>query len=148
MALIGLDGIQDGVAPVLRQVEIRLTAAQVRGLSATEIEILPAPGAGKLHMIAEPGLIGILAAGTAFAGVSSSGEDISLQYTGSSTAMVTLSVSGFLDAATAEIRRAVPPGSRTFEPLANTAIEITAGGAFTAGRALRLRLYYCTIDVS
>lgn len=103
---------------------VTLTNAQVLALNATPIQLVAAPGAGKV--LVPNRLTAYKAAGTAY--VAGAGEDLAVIHTGQS-AICVIDSGGFLDSAAAEFRIAerVPVNPETLDltALANLALEAT-----------------------
>ena len=135
-----------GVASAERVHRTHLTAAQVRALNATEQEIIPAPGPGKI-IVPGRGIVLHLAAGTAFAGVAG-GEDLTFEYAGGTVnPFGTVETTGFLSVATVQTRILVNRPTAALTPVANVGIEITNSGAITGGRGLTIWAYYFIVEV-
>lgn len=112
--------------------KVVLTAAQVRGLNAAAVEVVPAPGSGKFFMVDK--VIAKLPAGTAFDDIAAT-EDIIIAYGNSTDAVVAIETIGFLDQATLQRRIAYPrSGLSNAIPRINQPLRISNSGAITAGR--------------
>ena len=136
-----------GVASAEQVTRTVLTVGQTRALNGTEIEIIPAPGAGKIIVPAR-GIVLHLPAGTAFSGIAS-GEDLTFQYEGGSVNPYgTVETTGFLSVNTAQTRILVPAGSTARAPAVNTAVEITNSGVIGGGRSgLTIYAYYFVVTL-
>ena len=77
--------------------KVILTAAQIKALNATPVQIIAAPGAGK-GIVVEKALL-TKSTGIAYDGIAA-GEDLTLKYTnGSGATILTAEMTGFLDSA-------------------------------------------------
>ena len=99
-------------------------------MNTTAVELIPAPGAGKVIMPIRA--IIKIPAGTAFAG----SANLQFHWVGETDNLLpNLAANGFLTAATAEARMLIPAGNATLTPATDKAVEMNASAAMTAGRA-------------
>lgn len=107
---------------------IEIPSTQVLTLHSTPVTIIPAPGLEKAIVLDE--ILLYKPAGTAYD--SSGCSYMRLRYA-SSTVLVSMSPSGFLNAATAETRVFEPMYVTNLEILPNTAVEMIFSGAVLYG---------------
>lgn len=137
-----------------RYVTVTVSTAELLALNATPKQIVAAPGAG---LAIVPRLVVIRhAAGTAYAGIAA-GEDLVLKYTNGSGAQCSsvIETTGFLDAATAQIRYAGMPASvgstaGDVTPVANAAVvlHLLSGEITTGDFDLIVRCHYDIISTT
>lgn len=88
------------------KVQKTLTAAQIKALNATPIELVAAPGDDKALIF--KGALITKSAGTAYDGIAA-GEDLAIKYeNGSGTQVAQAECTGFMDSATKEITYLLP----------------------------------------
>jgi hypothetical protein len=112
------------------QAQIALSAADILGMNATPVTLIPAPGAGKI-IIVDRILLKMVRTSTQFA----SGGAVEYRYTNGSGAKVTADMSATLVTGAAGTAYASCAGVVTeLTPVANAAVVITnASAAFTTG---------------
>lgn len=142
-------GLQDArISPQATARRI-LTNAEVLALNATPIELVAAPGTGKVLLPNR--LTAYKAAGTAY--VAGAGEDLAIIHTGQA-AIVAIDSAGFLDSALDEFRlgERVPANPETLDltALANLALEATIlVGEVTGGTSdIVVDLEYEVLDLT
>lgn len=144
-------GLQDGRIRPMQTVRKTITTAQVLALNATPIELVAAPGAGKV--LVPNRLLVYKAAGTAYAAVAA-GEDLAVITETAATTLISVETTGFLDQTTAEFRMGerVPASPETFDLTneANDALQITilTGEVTTGDSDLIVDLEYETLDLT
>lgn len=118
-------GIQDGRLRPLSTVRMVLTSAQILALNTTPIELVPAPGVGKVLLPHR--LMAYKSAGTAY--TAGAGVDLAVIYTGFG-AVISIDSDTFLVSTAAEFRVAerlpAVPTSLDLTALANLALAATA----------------------
>lgn len=125
-----------------------LTNAEVLALNATPIELVAAPGAGKVLLPNR--LTAYKAAGTAY--VAGAGEDLAIIHTGGS-AVIAIDSAGFLDSTADEFRigERVPANPETLDltALANLALEATilVGEVITGTSDIVVDVEYEVLDL-
>lgn len=119
----------DYIAPdVVQTITVPLTSAQLLGMNATPVELIPAPGAGKVIII-DNVLFTMTRTSTAYA----SGGTIVLNYATGPVAAINTIAASVLTTAGAAVTQTVRDGIDA-AAVANDAIVITNGsGAFTTG---------------
>ena len=139
-----IGNLAPGVASAEQVRRVELTAAEVRGLNGTPIELVPAPGDDKAIVIGR-GVFFFLPAGTAFGPVSG---NLRVQYDGTTSAICpTVNRSGFLSSSGIQRRFTTPEEAALTIP-EDTAVELTASAVATAGRnGLAVDVYYYVIEV-
>lgn len=141
-------GLQDARVRPMATARRTLTNAEVLALNATPIQLVAAPGAGKV--LIPHRLVAYKAAGTAY--VAAAGEDLAIIHTGGS-ALITLDSNGFLDQATAETRLGervpVSPAVLDLNALSNLALEATilVGEVATGTSDIVVDLEYEVLDL-
>lgn len=130
-------------------VSVTVTSAQLLALNATPVEIVPAPGSGKLAIFKRAFLY--KPAGTAYAGIAS-GEDLVFKYTDASGVKVSsvIETTGFLDSASATRRLVGMPGAADgttaadINPSSNAAIvlHLLSGEITTGTSVLYVNVWY------
>lgn len=117
-------GLQDARVNPMATARRTLTNAEVLALNATPIQLVAAPGAGKVLVPLR--FQAYKAAGTAY--TAGAGEDLAIIHTGGS-ALMAIDSAGFLDAATDEWRLAyrlhANPETTDFQAAENLALEAT-----------------------
>jgi len=135
----------------IRETTKTITSAQVLALFATPQPVVLAPGAGKALLLEE--VLIYKPAGTAYAGVAA-GEDLVLKYTNAAGLEISeqIEATGFLDQATAQIRRARPVylAQSVLNPAANAAIvlHLLTGEVITGTSVLRVRTRYRIVGLT
>lgn len=126
-------------------IDVDLTSAQIQALHTTQVELVPAPAAGKALIF--KGAFVYLDYGTAYAGTS---ETISITYDTANSVPVGVITEAFLES-TADAYQWVEPVAANVIVLAGKALEAHAPNAITTGTGtLRIRVYYreVTADLS
>lgn len=123
--------------------EVVLTSAEVKALAATNITLVPAPGAGLA--IVPTGVYYFLDRNAAYDDAAADG-DLILAYHTTQTALITTQADGVIDAA-ADTGVYERPAVTDFVPEANTALVLDNDGAEFTGDAggvntLKVRVYY------
>ena len=144
MTRISSSNLIEGATLFEFETSVRMTGAWVRGLSGTARTLVEAPGAG--FALVPISLRARMDGTTAF-GSLGAGDDITLQYDGTTTARATIETTGFLSQTDRPTRVASAEPAAAYEPLENTALELTAGGALTGGSAVVFTLTYHVIKV-
>jgi hypothetical protein len=120
-----------------------LTDAQVKDLHNTPIDLVAAPAAGTYIDVIQ---VEAISTGTAGYDNVAVGEDLTIQHDGSTTPMVTLETTGWLDQNTAALKAAHPATSYT--PIVATKVTIKNSGAVFAAagdHGLKVRVRYRTL---
>jgi hypothetical protein len=138
------------VSDVLNYADVTVTAAQIKALNATPVQLVAAPGAGKV-LIFEGAHIALDYGSAAFDGIAS-GEDLSIKYTDGSGAEVgQCEATGFLGATADAIRymrpQAAASGSSAITPVANAplVLHMLVGEIATGDSVLKIRIFYRTV---
>jgi|CXWL01.1.fsa_nt_gi hypothetical protein len=136
--VIGADGVAE--------VEITLTTAQVKALNATPIDLVAAPGAGKVLILegAQRAFYDFVAA--AYAGIAA-GEDLTIKYTdGSGAVAATFETTGFLDQVADQHRIVYPSG---VTPVANAKLvaHMATGEIITGDGPVKIKVRYRSVDM-
>lgn len=132
----------DSDARPLYSADVTLTTQQVLALNGTPIELVAAPGAGKI-LLFEAAQFWLDFATTAYDGIAA-GEDLSIKYTdGSGAEVAQIEATGFLDG-TADETRYVRPSSTAVQPVANAALvlHMLSGNIATGDSPLKVRVFY------
>lgn len=127
----------------LKATTVTVTAAQMKALNATPIQLLAAPGAGKALILVGAELW-LDYESAAYAGIAA-GEDLAIKYTDASGAtLATIEATGFLDATADAFRYAYPVTTAAVTPVANAAIvlHLLTGEIITGDSTLKLRLLH------
>lgn len=124
--------------------EVTLTRAQVIALKATPIEIVAAPGA---DLAIVPVAINIVCNYGGTNVFTETDDDFSIEYVGSSTEILEIECTGFIDQAVDEWRYMIFPHAETFIPAENEAVGITNLDDEFAGNAgldntVAIKLWY------
>lgn len=124
------------------QTDVTLSNANILALHTTPIELVAAPGAGKV-LVLENVIGRHIVAGTpaAFANIVA-GDDLNIRYTdGSGGIAATLETTGWLDTTADALQYAAHATS--VKPVANAALVASLGGAIDTGTGtIKLRLRY------
>jgi len=113
---------------------VRLTSAEVKALAATNIDLVPAPGAG-LALVPTM-VVYSLDRNAAYDDAAADG-DLVLAYKTTQTALITSEADAFIDAA-ADAIKVERPAVTDFTPEANTALVLDNDGAEFTGDATNL----------
>lgn len=143
MAVTKLGNVTPGIAAELQVSEHRFTAAQMRTLNATVLEVIPDPGDGKFifldHVVATKHV------GTAFGGIAA-GEDLEFRFNNATGhEILDIETTGFLDQATLQIRTGTVSAT-DYTPVTSTRVIMRAVGAITGGSAVIIQCYYRVFD--
>ena len=118
-------------------IEVALTTAQVLALDATPVELIPAPGAGKVIQLLG-GVVILDYAGVQYA----NGAVLVLKYTNGSGAAASDNVAAASVTTAADRMTTIIPVLNVV-PVANAAIVLTTASAFDTGTSpLRIKLMY------
>lgn len=152
MAVIEGGQVIAGAHERFHRLRLQITSAQLLALNATPIALVAAPGAGKALIF--EGMLVQKPAGTAYAGIAV-GEDLSVKYTDSSGAEVAqCETTGFLDAATDQIRYVRPHAAASaasqITPVANAALvlHLLVGEIITGDSPLNIEIDYRVVDTT
>jgi hypothetical protein len=126
-----------------------LTSQEVKALAATNIDLVPAPGAGLA--LAPTRVVYSLDRNAAYDDAAALGNLI-LAYKTTQTALITSEADAFIDAA-ADAAKVEAPAVADFAPEANTAIVLDNDGAEFTGDAgnvntLRVTVYYIVVPMA
>ena len=120
---------------------VLLTSQEVKALAATNIDLVPAPGAG--YALVPTMVVYSLDRNAAYDDAAADG-DLILAYKTTQTALITTQADGLIDAA-ADIATVERPAVADFVPEANTALVLDNDGAEFTGDATHLNTLKVTV---
>lgn len=132
---------------VIAYADKTLTAAQVKALNGTPIEVLAKPAAGAA--VIPVGAIAFMDYGTvAYDGVAE-GEDLTLRYKdGNGAQLLTFETTGFLDQGSDQIRYAFPVATNITPATEAVVAHMAAGDIATGDSPIKIRFYYRLISLA
>ena len=142
MAVIERGNVIEGAVPPLQVAEGVITSAQILAMQTTPVELVPAPGSGKVNVVETVYLQHDV--GTAYGGIAS-GDDIEIRYRNATgVEVMDIEATGFMDQSTGQHRWGQPSGGADFSLAQNNyAIVAHLGGAITGGSFdLNFRVHY------
>ena len=144
MAVIERGGLIQGVTEKPLKTTTILTSAQVLDLHNTPIEVLPAPGLGRVSVI--EGVMATKGIGTAYGGIANT-EDLEFRYVNAAgREIMEVETLGFLDQANPESRW-TPVAAAAVEPVDNGAVVVRLhAGILTGTCELVINVYHRVVD--